>query len=58
MGKNNPEARSPTKVKEVILEVEAKTKISNIFEYLLELKKIKDMNKTTRNHINERKEKI
>lgn len=42
MGKSSTE--SPSKVKEVILEVEAKTKVVNIFEYLLELKKIKDMN--------------
>ena len=44
MGQDEPAARSPTKVKEVILEVEAKTKILNIFEYLLELKKVKDLN--------------
>ena len=35
MGK--PSKQSPAKVKEVILEVEAKTKVENIFEYLLEL---------------------
>ena len=43
MGRDQP-GKSPTKVKEVILEVEAKTKVINIFEYLLELKKIKDLN--------------
>lgn len=37
MGKDEPGTKSPTKVKEVILEVEAKTKILNIFEYLLQL---------------------
>lgn len=31
---------SPKKVKEIILEVEGKTKISNILEYLLEMDKI------------------
>lgn len=35
-----PAEASPKKVREVILEVEAKTKILNIFEYLLELNKI------------------
>ena len=44
MGKEEAGGKSPTKVKEVILEVEAKTKIENIFQYLLELKKIKDLN--------------
>ena len=31
MGKEEAGGKSPTKVKEVILEVEAKTKIENIF---------------------------
>ena len=31
---------SPRKVKEIIIEVEAKTKMSNIAEYLLEMGKI------------------
>ena len=33
----------PKKVKEIILEVEGKTKMNNIAEYLLEMKKIKDL---------------
>lgn len=44
MGKEEPGVKSPTKVKEVVLEVEAKTKIENIFEYLIELNKIKNRN--------------
>lgn len=39
-----PAEVSPKKVKEVILEVQAKTKISNIYEYLLQLNKIDNMN--------------
>ena len=35
---------SPKKVKEIILEVEGKTKMINIAEYLLEMKKISDLN--------------
>jgi hypothetical protein len=35
---------SPKKVKEIILEVEGKTKMINILEYLLEMKKIENYN--------------
>lgn len=41
MGSRN---NSPKKVKEVVLEVEGKTKINNIFDYLLDLGKISSMN--------------
>lgn len=42
MGKIKGE--SPRKVKEIVLEVEGKTKMTNIAEYLLEKGKIKDIN--------------
>lgn len=35
---------SPKKVKEIILEVEGKTKMSNIAQYLLEMGKIANLN--------------
>ena len=35
---------SPKKVKEIIMEVQGKTKMSNIAEYLLEMGKIEDTN--------------
>lgn len=36
--------QSPKKVKEIVLEVEGKTKMSNIAEYLLEMQKINNTN--------------
>jgi len=35
---------TPKKVKEIIIEVEAKTKISDILTYLIDLKRIEDTN--------------
>lgn len=37
-------SQSPKKVKEIIIEVEAKTKLNDILSYLCQLKRIQDMN--------------
>ncbi len=37
-------SQSPKKVKEIIIEVEAKTKVSDILSYLIQLNRIQDPN--------------